>query len=100
MKSKISWDTSSSNEWAFVGEGSDFKDNKVSLLIDSYFSENELYLVVDRHNAYEILKGEATSKIKSNLHDKDIILSNKAFTRMIEFNHIGVAKCGTFGSAD
>lgn len=94
MKNKISWEKESGNEWSFVGEGNDFKENEVQDFVDSYFNEKELYLVVDRHNALSIFASEAASKIKGYLDKKDVVLCNKRFDKMIEFNYIGVAKHG------
>ncbi|NQZ15121.1 MAG: hypothetical protein HRT94_09915, partial [Alphaproteobacteria bacterium] len=54
MKTKIDWNSSFSNEWSFVGEGKDFKEVEVQEFIDSFFSEGELYIVINRHHAYEI----------------------------------------------
>ena len=98
MKSKINWEKSSGNEWSFVGEGSDFKSSEVTDFIASYFSEDQLYLVIDRHHAYELAKTEASSKIQESLKNQNVTLCNKTFTRMIEFNRIGVAKHGASSS--
>lgn len=98
MKTKIDWNSSFSNEWSFVGEGKDFKEVEVQEFIDSFFSEGELYIVINRHHAYEIPKREASSNVKVNLQKQDVTLSNKTFDKMIEFNYIGVAKHGAINS--
>ena len=94
MKSKIDWEMTSGNEWSFVGDGSDFKENKVNDFICSFFKENELYLVIDRHNAFSVSKNEAGTKIKELLKKQNITLCNNTFTQMIEFSYIGVVKHG------
>lgn len=98
MKSKIDWEKSSGNEWSFVGEGKDFKADEVQEFIDSYFTENELYLVIDRHNSYELPKFGVASEVRDKLTNHDLTLCNKAFNKMIEFSYIGVAKHGAINS--
>ncbi|MCX2779160.1 hypothetical protein [Microbulbifer thermotolerans] len=98
MKSKIDWDKSSGNEWSFVGEGSDFKELEVQEFIDSYFTEDELYLVIDRHNSFAIPKSKSGAEVKAKLSNQDITLCNNAFSKMVEFSYIGVAKHGAIKS--
>lgn len=98
MKSKIDWKKSSGNEWSFVGEGSDFKVEEVQEFIDSYFTEHELYLVIDRHNSYELPKCNAASEVREKLSNQSLTLCNSAFNKMVEFSYIGVAKHGTINS--
>ncbi len=98
MKSKIDWEMTSGNEWSFVGDGSNFKENEVNDFISSFFTENELYLVIDRHDAFSVSKNEASSKIKELLKNQNITLCNHTFTQMIEFSYIGVAKHGAISS--
>lgn len=98
MKSKIDWDRTSGNEWSFVGEGSDFKEPEVQKFVDAFFAENELYIVMDRHNAHELPKQEASSNVKVNLQSQDVTLCNKVFSKMVVFSSIGVAKHGAINS--
>jgi len=98
MKSKVDWDVASGNEWSFVGEGSDFKEAEVQDFINSFFSENELYIVIDRHNAHELPKSEGSNNVKLSLRSQDVTLCNKSFSKMVEFSNIGVAKHGAINS--
>lgn len=98
MKGKILWDRSSGNEWSFVGEGQDFKEHEVNNSISSFFNENDIYLVVDRHNSFLIRRDEAAKAVRSLLSDQNITLCNQSFSRMIEFHYIGVAKHGAIHS--
>lgn len=98
MKSKVNWENLTGNEWTFVGEGNDFKEEDTQKFINSYFSENELYFAIDRHNANTLQKTDASSYIKDNLTNNNITLCNKTFNRMIEFNRIGVAKHGSIST--
>lgn len=88
MKSKIDWERSSDDEWSFVGEGSDFKEREVQEFINSYFTEDELYLVIDRHNSYMLPKDKAAAEVKDKLSNQDITLCNNAFNKVVEFSYI------------
>lgn len=98
MKSKIDWDRSSGNEWSFVGEGNDFEEQEVQGFINSYFTEDEVYLVIDRHNSFLLPKGKAAAEVKGKLSTQNITLCNSAFSKMVEFSYIGVAKHGAINS--
>ncbi|MCX2833111.1 hypothetical protein [Microbulbifer thermotolerans] len=98
MKSKIDRDKSSGSEWSFVGEGSDFKELEVQEFMDSYFKEDELYLVIDRHNSFAIPKSKSGAEVKAKLANQDITICNNAFSKMVEFSYIGVAKHGAIKS--
>lgn len=94
MKMKIDWEKELDNEWSFVGEGKDYKEKKVSDFIKSFFNDPQIYLVFDRHHAFPINIDEASSKVGELLNDKDITLCDQSFTKMIEFNYIGVLRHG------
>lgn len=98
MKSKIEWEKADGNEWSFVGEGKDFKEEKVQEFIDSFFLGKEVYLVIDRHNAESVRKEVASIKVKTALKNRNVTLSDPEFTKMIEFSYIGVAKHGAINS--
>ena len=82
------------NEWSFVGEGNDFREQEVAEFIESFFAESDVYIVKDRHNSFLISLSEAPKKVKELLKDKDVILCDLSFKKMIEFNYIGVARHG------
>jgi hypothetical protein len=98
MKGKIDWEMNSGNEWYFVGEGEGFRVNEVNDFITSFFQESDIYMVIDRHLSYSIAKDDAATEIKKQLQQKDITLCNHSFSKMVEFNKIGVAKHGVISS--
>ncbi len=98
MKGKIDWECHSGNEWSFVGEGVDFKESEVNDFIQSFFQEAEIYFVIDRHDSYSIDRDLAAQRVKESLKNQNVTLCNHAFSKMIEFNYIGVAKHGAISS--
>lgn len=96
MKGKIDWNKQNDNEWSYVGDKNNFQNDQVMEFINQYFEEAELYFVIDRHNAYSIPKEQATIELQNRVKNRDAIVCNHSFTRMIEFNHIGVARYGKY----
>lgn len=94
MKGKIDWKRDLDNEWSFVGVGNHFKENEVDNFIKSFFQEDELYFVIDRHNSYSIARDIAAKRVKESLKEQSITLCDHSFSKMIEFHYIGVAKHG------
>ncbi len=95
MKSKIDWRHGQDNEWYFVGAAEEFRADSVQEFLSSFFDEPEIYFVIDRHNSAVIAVADAAAKVKEYFKTTHVTLCDKSFTRMIEFNKIGVAKHGT-----
>lgn len=93
-KSLIQWEWLGDTEWQYVGIKNDYNEGKVSELINSHFSAQMVYLVIDRHNAYEIDLERVPAVVGEVLRNKELPLSNKDFSKMMEFNRIGVVKKG------
>lgn len=91
---RIKWVAIKGNEWNYIGVGSDYNESKANKLIEQHFSDSEIYLVIDRHNSFLTQAKTAAQSIRELLNKKDLILSNKDFTKMIVFNKIGVVKYG------
>jgi hypothetical protein len=99
MLRKAEWEKpKNNNEWSFVGDGARFLLEIVQENINNYFTEDELYLVTDRHKSKEIKKENAANEVRDLLKYQDVTLCNKEFKRFIVFNHIGVAKQGEYHS--
>ncbi len=95
MIEKISWENGDNiKEWRYVGKDDDFKDNENQSFINSFFEDKELYLIIGRHDSLRIPIKESALQVKNNLSEQHIVLSNKDFSRMIEFSTIGSARCG------
>lgn len=91
---RIKWVMIKGNEWNYIGVGVDYNESKVNKLIERYFSDLEIYLVIDRHNSFLTQTKIAAQSIRELLNKNDVTLSNKDFTKMIVFNRIGVVKYG------
>jgi len=66
-----------------IGVEDDFREDVVTEMINQFFGEHEIYLVVNRHQS-----------LKLKLAKTDLTLSNKIFSAMMLFNRIGVVKKG------
>ena len=94
MKSKVDWERQSDSEWLFVGKDADFREDEVEKLIQSFFEDAEVYLVIDRHNSFPIQLNKSAEKVRELLNERGITLCNFAFNKIMEFNPIGVVKRG------
>lgn len=94
MLGRVQWHQTNGNEWFFVGERGDFKESTVQSHISEIFSEAEVFLVRDRHEAFVVLKENAAAMVKDNLGSKDVTLVSKDFRTFFHFSHVGVARHG------
>ncbi len=93
---KINWEILENDIWVYCGVDEDFEDIKAKDLIINFFTDPNIFIVVDRKNSFEITTELAIQTIKKYFNkDTEVILSNKEFTKMVEFNKIGVMKRGT-----
>jgi hypothetical protein len=90
----IIWDKSDDTEWTYIGLESEFNEQNFFKMISEFFKEENVYSVIDRHNAFEIKSHAAIPEILRFLKENNVILSSKDFTRMIEISKIGVARKG------
>jgi hypothetical protein len=94
MKSLMVWPLLGDTEWEYLGAEQEADKEKVKLIINSYFEENDFYVVRDRRNSIECNKENIDEEIDPLLGSQDFIIWNKSFTRAIEFNRIGVLRRG------
>jgi len=92
--SGIKWEMNGESEWIYLGTAEEFKEERVVELINSFFEEDELYLITDRNTSTLIKKKEATEKVKKLLTDHNPVLANSSFSKIMEFNKIGVVRKG------
>ncbi|MDB5223906.1 MAG: hypothetical protein JWN83_2573 [Chitinophagaceae bacterium] len=91
---KMNWETFGDNDWVYCGVDKDFEDDKVFKFISDFFTEPEIFVVIDRNNSFETSPELSVDIIKKHLSNSEVILCNKEFTKMVEFNKIGVMKRG------
>ncbi len=78
----------------YLGVGKEFREVEAVELVNSFFSENDIFFITDRHNSFMIGKSEAILKVKEYIAENDPVLANKDFSKMIEYNKIGVVRKG------
>lgn len=81
-----------------MGKLKDFKVEEAQEFIGSYFTENELYLVIDLYNTYGLPKFGVASEIREKRPNQDLTLCTKAFNKMVGFSYIWVTKHGAINS--
>ena len=96
MKSKMDWAKHKNNEWSYVGDNENYQTEQVQNFINQYFDERELYIAITRQNSYSVSKDQASIEIINSASKQEVIICNLEFTKMIEFNRIGVARHGEY----
>ncbi|WP_426491867.1 hypothetical protein [Hymenobacter sp. 102] len=88
-------------EWSdsiYVGlnhaQSNEYKAEKVAEYAYSLFDEDEVYVVIGRHDSYLSTLKEALEKVSTVLMLTDILLCNTSFTKAMGFNKIGVMSYG------
>jgi hypothetical protein len=89
---KINWEkVNPDSEWTFIGGDK----MKAKDLLDSFFNnELSLYLIIDRHNSKQDNKPYIFEKIKEYLEQRDFLIWDLNFNKIIEFNKVGVYRVG------
>ena len=79
------------SEWNFIGNDV----IKLQSLINSIFKTDQtLYLVTDRHNSLEEDKIKILEYSKLLIEQKDFLIWDIHFKKVVEFNKIGVYRIG------
>lgn len=82
------------SEWNFI-EYENINEEKVRNIIEQNFSEDDLYLVLNRNDSQEISKTATPKKIIEIYRDTNFTIWNKTFQKIIEFNKNGIFRVGT-----
>ncbi|MBK7292048.1 MAG: hypothetical protein KBF82_13320 [Chitinophagaceae bacterium] len=94
LKGKIKWPKVSDGEWIYFGAGNEIKNDIVIEKINSHFSEQLLYVSWTRQDSFQTNRKEVFENIKHILGVQDFVIWNSSFSKAIEFNKIGVLRCG------
>lgn len=92
--SKVEWAWNDNTGWIYCGLSEDFKDDLVSEHLAEHFAGSTLYLVTTRTGSCQLSGEEAIHKIKGLIDVHGFCIWNTAFTKVIEFNSIGVFRKG------
>jgi len=85
------------SEWNFIGI--DIDEEKLLEIIAKNFSDDNLYIVLNRNDSDEINKSELPTKILEIFRDVNFTIWDKKFQKVIEFNKNGVFRIGTSASS-
>jgi hypothetical protein len=92
LKGKIDWQQLNGEEWFHFGQGSSIKINTVQKLISNHFENSEIYFVFDRKLSGLLIEKEHF--FNSKLGNENFHLWNKEFSKVIEFNRVGIMRLG------
>jgi len=81
-------------KWFYCGVNEDFKSEIVNQSLNSFFSEDEVYLCISSNKSSLVQKSIAVNEIGKILHKKELGIMDKSFTRIMEFTSYGVFKMG------
>ena len=98
MTSHIVWTKETETEWIYFGADKDVNLEKVSKIIDGHFSESILLVCWTRQGSFETNKDDILITTRNILGYHDFVIWNSSFDHAIEFNKIGVLRCGQVGS--
>ena len=88
------WENTGQTEWIHSGLGAEFKESMVQERINQFFPQERVLLVLNRRNALDIPTDEAARYLRQMLSDGPIALWDHSLTQTMQFNRIGVFKCG------
>lgn len=94
LKPLVSWPLLNDSEWIYFGVGNELNLELISKAIDRHFYEKILYVSWKRDESFECSKTEIINSIKPLLGIEDFTIWDNSFKSVIEFNKIGVLRCG------
>ena len=95
MKSKIIWPKDEHLGWTYIGAGNEVKYDLVLELINKHFSDELLYVCCTRQKSFAVEKRNILNDAKTLIGNANFIIWDISFSKAIEFNNIGVLKCGS-----
>ncbi len=99
-EAKAQWLRSNGTEWVYCGIGPEFKADLAQATINRHFECQRLFVVLNRHIAYETQKSTAARDVALVLNDIDALCARQVslwsddFRAAIIFSDMGVMKAG------
>jgi hypothetical protein len=90
LSSTVIW-----QDWIHFGTGKDIKSEMIEGFIKEFLFDGTLNFVHDRQDSEPVEAFEVKEKIAGLLGQENFQLWNSAFTKVIDFNRIGVLKLGS-----
>ncbi len=94
LKPLVSWPLLNDSEWIYFGVGNELYLELIRQTIERHLHEETLYVSWMRDQSFECSKAEIINSIKPLLGIEDFTIWDKSFKSVIEFNKIGVLRCG------
>jgi len=81
-------------KWFNCGVSKDYKSEVVSQKLNSFFSEDDVYLCISSNQSFLVQKSIVAAEIGKILHKKELAVMNKSFTKIMYCSSYGVFKIG------
>jgi hypothetical protein len=94
MRANIQFAQTPDYGWVYFGAQPEVNIEIVKQKINDHFGEEVLYVAHSRNDSIETNKKAIIENIEGILGVDDFSIWNSSFTSVIEFNKIGVLRCG------
>ena len=94
---KIEWlipSTKSESEWIYLNIEVTNSENFIQEIIESFFESEILFVSLTRNESFQTEKNNIISKIKEYIKTQDFSIWNQEFSKVLEFNKIGIFRKG------
>jgi hypothetical protein len=99
LKFKVIWPKITDSEWIYFGAGKDVNYDIVLRQFEFHFSTAALFISFNRINSFETNIKMAKVTLEHLIGKENFIAWDDSFTKAIEFNNIGVLRCGQIPKA-
>ncbi|MGH2666652.1 hypothetical protein [Flavobacterium sp.] len=79
----------SESEWIYLNS-----ENSIQEIIESYFESEILFVSLTRNESFQTEKTNIVGKIKDYIKNQDFSIWNQEFSKVLEFNKIGIYRKG------
>jgi len=69
----IEWEKVEGSEWEYIWTNDEFNIEKATKIIDEFFKEDEVYIVIDRRISYRVNTSLVLYEVKENLNDQHLL---------------------------
>ena len=94
---KIEWlmpSNKSESEWIYFDFEETNSENFIQEIIESFFESEILFVSLTRNESFQTEKTNIISKTKEYLRTQDFSIWNQEFSKVLEFNKIGILRKG------
>lgn len=94
MRGNLKFNNDEHNGWIYFGEPPEINKEIIMQNINDHFMNNDLFISNTRTGSFQSTKQDVFDSIQNFLCVKDFSIWNSSFNRVIDFNKIGVLRCG------